>query len=321
MLYDKQTGSSKGSAFCWYASRADADRATKQFNERHLLPDPSGQQQRPLVVRPATVRRSVPRALLQAPGGGGMGLGAGGMGAMGAAGLGVLGMGGGVHQMAGRVARAGAGASAPGGMGRIMHPIVLQQAGPDGPGAGFSGGSFLIDNSGAFGAPGAGESIEMGMPSGGFAVTGGNSGPDSGNFAVLTGSGSMAINTASSAGANAGSGGSTGPGMPWDQQMAGAQQQLQQVQYVPMPQQQALPSIPRSGVTGGAGEVMTLQVPLLASQLNAVTPHVFNIQGASGAEVTTHAVAPGVFCLRLSGSKAAVDAASTLISHVIQNTA
>ncbi|GIL68321.1 hypothetical protein Vafri_21599, partial [Volvox africanus] len=56
ILYDKVTHESKGSAFIWYAMREDAERAILQFNLRHVFPDPSGAQDRPLVVRRAKAR-------------------------------------------------------------------------------------------------------------------------------------------------------------------------------------------------------------------------------------------------------------------------
>ncbi|EFJ44830.1 hypothetical protein VOLCADRAFT_118581 [Volvox carteri f. nagariensis] len=56
IVHDKVTRESKGSAFVWYATRPDAERAILQFNFRHVLPDPSGDQDRPLVVRRAKTR-------------------------------------------------------------------------------------------------------------------------------------------------------------------------------------------------------------------------------------------------------------------------
>ncbi len=44
---------SKGCAFVWYATRQHAEDAIGAFNLQHVLPDPTGQQQRPLVVRKA----------------------------------------------------------------------------------------------------------------------------------------------------------------------------------------------------------------------------------------------------------------------------
>jgi RNA recognition motif-containing protein len=70
IVRDKASHESKGSAFVWYATRACADRAILQFNLRHLLPDPSGEQDRPLVVRKAKNRTKdvhsvIPDALRQ----------------------------------------------------------------------------------------------------------------------------------------------------------------------------------------------------------------------------------------------------------------
>ncbi|KAI8462603.1 MAG: hypothetical protein J3K34DRAFT_475967 [Monoraphidium minutum] len=300
VLYDKQTGASKGSAFAWYAARHDADRAAQQFNERHLLPDPTGHQQRPLVVRPATVRRAVPRALLGAAGGAAAGGGVLG-GGLGGGGLGGGGLGGGGLGGGGLAPHYGL-AGQRGGLARVMHPLVAGGGGPsDSGGGGFSSSSFLMDGSSAFGGGGAGHDpshVGDAVLSGGYAI-GGGSGPDSGGYAVA----GMAVG---------------GGGGGWDASGGGASGQLHQLQYVPMAQQAALPSMARGG---DGSEVLTVQVPLLASQLQAVTPHVFSIQSASGAEVMTQAVAPGVFCLRLSGSKLAVDTASQLISSVIQGAA
>lgn len=65
------THQSKGSAFVWYVSRAHAERAILQFNLRHVLPDHTGEQDRPLVVRKARVRAGKPGLPLMAglPGG------------------------------------------------------------------------------------------------------------------------------------------------------------------------------------------------------------------------------------------------------------
>ncbi|KIY91316.1 CUG-BP- and ETR-3-like factor 3-B [Monoraphidium neglectum] len=179
VLYDKQTGSSKGSAFCWYTTRADADRAAQHFNERHLLPDPTGHQQRPLVVRPATVRRSVPRALL----------GAGMAGAVAAGGGGALG-GAGLHPQYGlqqpqqqQQRGAAAAAAPPGGIGRLMHPIMLGPGGSADSGV-FNSGSFLVDSSAAFASAGHDGDLSA-LASGGYAL-GPGSGADSGGYAPLS---------------------------------------------------------------------------------------------------------------------------------------
>mmetsp|Transcript_31833 Transcript_31833/g.70722 ORF Transcript_31833/g.70722 Transcript_31833/m.70722 type:complete len:496 (-) Transcript_31833:2249-3736(-) len=56
IVRDKVSHESKGSAFVWYSTRALAERAILQFNLRHVLPDPTGEQDRPLVVRKAKTR-------------------------------------------------------------------------------------------------------------------------------------------------------------------------------------------------------------------------------------------------------------------------
>ncbi|GLC56141.1 hypothetical protein PLESTB_001073100 [Pleodorina starrii] len=68
IVYDKVTHESKGSAFVWFATREDAERAILQFNLRHVFPDPTGAQDRPLVVRRAKARRrmAAPAALFAA---------------------------------------------------------------------------------------------------------------------------------------------------------------------------------------------------------------------------------------------------------------
>ena len=53
IVRDKATRESKGSAFLWYATRAQAETAISMFNMRYVLPDPTGRQTRPLAVRQA----------------------------------------------------------------------------------------------------------------------------------------------------------------------------------------------------------------------------------------------------------------------------
>eukprot|EP00775_Hariotina_reticulata_P011883 gene11883-12027_t len=57
IVRDKITHESKGSAFVWYATKAEADWAVLQFNLRHVLLEPGGHQDRPLVVRKANIRK------------------------------------------------------------------------------------------------------------------------------------------------------------------------------------------------------------------------------------------------------------------------
>ncbi len=61
-MHDKLTHTSKGSAFVWYASRMDAERAILHFNSRPAAADPMGDQDRPLVVRRAKTRAKPVRA-------------------------------------------------------------------------------------------------------------------------------------------------------------------------------------------------------------------------------------------------------------------
>jgi RNA recognition motif-containing protein len=43
VVRDKGTSESKGSAFIWYVNKAQADAAVEHFNNRHTLPDPTGE--------------------------------------------------------------------------------------------------------------------------------------------------------------------------------------------------------------------------------------------------------------------------------------
>jgi hypothetical protein len=43
VVRDKGTSESKGSAFIWYVNKAQADAAVAHFNNRHTLPDPTGE--------------------------------------------------------------------------------------------------------------------------------------------------------------------------------------------------------------------------------------------------------------------------------------
>jgi hypothetical protein len=70
IMRDKISHESKGSAFVWYTTRQSAELAMQRFNLSHVLPDPSGRQVRPLVVRPANVKANgaMPGARSRAPG-------------------------------------------------------------------------------------------------------------------------------------------------------------------------------------------------------------------------------------------------------------
>lgn len=62
VVRDKLTDESKGSAFVWYQTRAEAEHAVSELHLRHMLHDPTGEQDRPLVVRRANPK--VPPLLL-----------------------------------------------------------------------------------------------------------------------------------------------------------------------------------------------------------------------------------------------------------------
>lgn len=77
VVRDKLTDESKGSAFVWYQTRVEAERAIAELHLRRVLQDPTGEQDRPLVVRRANPKVPpviLPPALLSQnsfPGGGG----------------------------------------------------------------------------------------------------------------------------------------------------------------------------------------------------------------------------------------------------------
>lgn len=62
VVRDKLTDESKGSAFVWYQTRGEAERAIAELHLRRVLQDPTGEQDRPLVVRRANPK--VPPVLL-----------------------------------------------------------------------------------------------------------------------------------------------------------------------------------------------------------------------------------------------------------------
>ncbi|KAG2497791.1 hypothetical protein HYH03_004063 [Edaphochlamys debaryana] len=178
IVYDKVTHESKGSAFVWYATRTDAERAIIQFNLRHIFPDPTGAQDRPLVVRRAKARSRGPGA----PGVLGGALGqpglpmpyyqrmVGGVGMMGGVGLmpqGVAGLGGGMEALS----LGGEG----GGMGMMggMQGVTVLGGGGDGGGAGHQGHRYIRMGGGQYDAYGAGDQLLNdygGGGGGGYAV-------------------------------------------------------------------------------------------------------------------------------------------------------
>lgn len=79
VVRDKFSHESKGSAFVWYTNKADADQAVLKFNLQRVLSDPTGEQDRPLVVRRANMRK--PAASLMLGGASGLAAAAAGLSA------------------------------------------------------------------------------------------------------------------------------------------------------------------------------------------------------------------------------------------------
>jgi hypothetical protein len=104
---------------------------------------------------------------------------------------------------------------------------------------------------------------------------------------------------------------SSPPPLPPPQQQQ--QQQWRQQQW----QQQQWQRLSDHG--GGHAQRVAIQLQMDESQLHAVLPHIGSIQASSSAELTTHAVAPGVFSLSITGAAPAVDAAGQLINSVVLN--
>jgi hypothetical protein len=113
-----------------------------------------------------------------------------------------------------------------------------------------------------------------------------------------------------------------GTAAPWEPLPAATQQQQQQEQlwFLPEVRDPPAPSPPLALRAGAAHSTHSMQVPLLAAQLQAVAPHLMQISGASGAEVSAQALAPGVFCLHMRGTCLAVELAGQLVSSLVQGT-
>lgn len=329
VVRDKFTHESKGSAFVWYRTAADADRAALQLNVRHVLPSPSGEQERPIVVRRANTRK--PAAPAAAPYGSAQAASAGGFVPAGLVQAGVM-----QAPPGAAVAATGmeqvfvygpaSGSGVCGGprepglvmQGVQVQPFMLQAAGAP-PGAQMAaavpqaGGQHVlyqpvyIDGNGMVGA---GSSMQRFVPFGDADAalsSGGNAMAQQGCMTpVLTTVASTTYNssgealtagTAAMSGANTGSraSGASGNGDQGGAVLVGS-------------------APDRSGG-------MAVRIPLSSNQMAVMTQHVFSIQAMSGADVTSQAVAPGVFCLLVSGGKTQVEMANQLVSSVLQNTA
>ncbi|KAI8465632.1 MAG: hypothetical protein J3K34DRAFT_487277 [Monoraphidium minutum] len=303
VVRDKFSHESKGSAFVWYRTRADADRAAALLNARHALPDASGAEPaRPLVVRRANTRRpaaafSAPGGLAGPPGGGGGGgrarssSGGGGGGA--AFDLRALGLGGGGGGYAVEYVQLPPGGGPPPSYALLAPPPPPPHGGGAPPPGGPQPMVFHAVTSG--GGGGAGQ--QLFVPAGeGYALF--VAGPPPGGGGGASGSGAAAFSPSStlhSSGAP--------PGAPPPGGASGG-------------------SGPLSGGGGGGddeGGLLTMTLPLVAGQMAAIQDHIFSIQTMSGAGVSSQAVAPGVFCLVLRGLKFQIETANQLIATVLQN--
>lgn len=372
VVRDKVTHDSKGSAFVWYQSRADADRAALQLNVRHVLPDPWGERDWPLVVRRANTRKSVTAAAAataqaqaqaqQQVYGGAYAVMAGGQVAVPAqaqavamqplsgsnailsgtnsgtlVGLEPVGMVGGLpgHGHGG----------VPGDMGPPMQlqPMMLQaspqqlqspgqqlvyhpvMAGGPGPGEPHSGHHMTMMSPvspGDAGRGGGGDGGSLGVMRGSYPGMGDDGGGGNGGAP----SSSNNVLTAMCGGPPMVSGGSTI--VSSSALMSGGSAMISGANSAAAGNSDRIASIGPGGRVsssggggpGGGGVVQhVLQVPLSSGHMAAITSHVFSIQTMSGAEVTSQAVGPGVFCLVLKGSKLQIETANQLIASVLQN--
>ncbi|KIZ04483.1 CUG-BP- and ETR-3-like factor 4 [Monoraphidium neglectum] len=283
VVRDRFTHESKGSAFVWFRSKADADSAALRLNGCRLPPnDLGGEPARPLVVRRANARRAAAGA---------------GAGAFAGAGPGAAGVPQAVYaaqqQQQQQFAAAGAGSlvgfesvgyvtaappqgQAGGGGGEVVHlqPLVLQAAPSQqlqmqtfGGDAGGSGPSAVGTTGPSGPLGGLGSATSTSLASSGPALSGGSAG-------LLSGSGSAVF-------AQAGGG--------------------------------------AAAAAAAAAPLHALQVPVPAHKMAAVMPHIYSIQTMSGADVTGQAVGPGVFCLQLVGGQVQVETAHQLVASVLQS--
>jgi len=300
IVRDKVSHESKGSAFVWYSSRAHAERAILQFNLRHVLPDPSGEQDRPLVVRKAKARAKAAAAH-----------GAGATPATAA-----------VHpavgMLTGGIANGGAGlAFGPG------APAGFYNAGAHGLGLGPAGGMIGNHMVGSTGnglakvqaahmgngmVPQGMDGLPLAMqgmaPMAQAAYTPAAAGPPatSAPFRALHSAGAAA--------------GATGP--------MGAQ--LVSIQGAPTVQDTGLyeaygagpndtPLDPYLGQNGM--DNLAMSIPINQQQLALANSHLYSIQTMSGATMQVSPGAPGLFHLVMSGTRAQLEAAQKLVASVV----
>jgi len=326
VVRDKFSHESKGSAFVWYRTRADADRACLQLNVRHVLPSPAGEGERPLVVRRANTRKPA------AP----MAFGAYTQQQQQQQQLPVQ-----QHLAMQQFAAAGPGPQqvafySSGGVpmqvaaGGAFQPVILdQQAG----GASSSLPSSSMASSTTNLLPVVYQHMMTGAPQQGaqYAVYANDPGAVGGLVPaewVLQGGGAV---LASAGGISGGSAlVSTNGNVVSDQSGA----MLSRGNAVLRPGADRSGAVHGGGYMGGdpglsgasnassggggAGGI-TVQVPLIAEQMAALANHAYSIQMMSGADVTSQAVGPGVFCLMLRGEKIQVETANQMVASVLQN--
>jgi hypothetical protein len=334
VLRDRQTGASKGSAFCWYSSRESADAALSLLHGQVVLPDPAaGGQLRALSVRAAA-----------SPRGGGGGVPAAGTDA--------------ARVATAAVTAALAGGALGGGPASLPHATLPSTAAfaalnIDGP----TGSAVLLQQvhhhphqqqPHLFGitpvAPALASGTALGpagtsapqaayvmaplqhappaLASGGPDTFGGAPGIGGGGYAVLAASAPAAapVVAVGSRGAQFGA--------AWELQPVG------QVQYValsaadhhgshgaaphaPLHQPQLAGALPAALPEPIPGPTAA-QLQLSDRQMAVLTPSLYFLQATSGAEVTTQALGPAVYLLRLSGPKSAVHAAGALVASLLQ---
>eukprot|EP00198_Chlamydomonas_reinhardtii_P006060 XP_001695396.1 RNA-binding protein [Chlamydomonas reinhardtii] len=350
IVYDKVTHESKGSAFVWYANRADAERAIIQFNLRHVFPDPSGVQDRPLVVRRAKARsRAVLGPLgfggiggmygLTQPGGFGLSYGApqpayqrAGLGGGGAAlsiaqlqaGMEGLGLGGGSG--AGRGMRLG------GGGGNLLQPMTVMGPGGMRTAAGAPVQMQLQGNLMAMGPGGqaagfydaynSGDQLISDLSMMGGGQQGGGGGGASPYMAFGTSPTGSLQQQPLHATPHVGGVGTLGPGDSgqWDSRsltsMNLPQQQQQQPGSATMASAQAQQQ-QQQQAQQQAQQQQQLTVSLNSQQLGAVNQHLYSVQTVSGATLQLSPGAGGMFALVINGTPPQVEAARSLVATVV----
>jgi hypothetical protein len=348
VVRDKFTHESKGSAFVWYRTKADADRACAQLNLRRGLPEPGSGQERPLVVRRANTRRpAAPLGLGPYPAGG-LSAGPGVATAAGAAPphhhhlfgagppppqllpAGLVGAppgGGPPRAPTGVVSYEALGLAPPPALtdypaaaGALqLQPVMLQAAGPMGGGGLAAGGGGQIVYQPVIYA--GGSFLAGGGPQDCIPVSSGTNalsvGPPGGVFSAASTLTSSAGNTLS---------GNLMSGAATSGFMSCAPPPLALEREPPLPGGGGGPggrggSAGGSGGAGGAadGPVVAVQIPVGAGQMAAMTEHIYSIQMMSGADVTSQAVGPGLFYILIQGARPQVDVAHQMLASVLQS--